>query len=80
VDDPIDGVGASHVVYKVPSSQVHRDPSIRGGLLEHPDMEQCVWLDDEHVTVKKSHWPRYTVICPSDKAFLNILTWSRVIG
>jgi hypothetical protein len=32
------------------------------------------------MTAKKFLPPRYTLIRPSDEAFLNILTWNKVIG
>jgi hypothetical protein len=66
--------------HKVPPSQVRRDSSIRRGLLEHPEMEQGDWLDKDHVTSTKPSRPRYTVIRPSDEAFLNTLKWNKVIG
>jgi hypothetical protein len=76
-----DWLNKGHVtLHKVPLVQVHCDPSIRRGLLEHPEMEQGDWLDKGHVTPTKSRRPRYTVFHPSEEAFLNTLKWSKVIG
>jgi hypothetical protein len=69
-----DWLDKDHVIHRVPPSQVYRNSSIRRGLLENPEMEQGDWLDKGHLTAKKSRRPRYTMIRPSDEAFLNTLT------
>jgi hypothetical protein len=66
--------------HKVHLGQVYRDPSIRRGLLEHPDMKQGDWLDKGHMTPHK-----VPLVLVHRESYIRLgllehtLTWNKVI-